>query len=65
MATTSAIALIGETLTQASKTATAAAELTNATVARDEVLADRKLMNRFSKYIAASFGCKNRIKSGC
>jgi hypothetical protein len=45
MATTSAIAEANsETLAQASKTATAAAELTNATVAlRDEVLADRQI----------------------
>jgi dGTP triphosphohydrolase len=45
MATTSAIAdANSETLAQASKTATAAAALTNATVAlRDEVLADRQI----------------------
>lgn len=44
MATTSAIAEANsETLAQASKTATAAADLTNATVAlRDEVLVDRR-----------------------
>jgi len=56
MATTSAIASAnGETLTQASKTATAAAELTNATVASRRVLADRRTNEKVLKIYCSKF----------